>query len=152
MVQAKGAFNSSSKFSEVLHAEGCISDAFRTFSARREVWWQHSVGTARSMHITDKHHAPYTHRQPKVAIIFIILMSTCVVQERDAVLVIVASVLHLGNISFTHGDMDNAMLLDERSEDAMYIVAELMQVSSYITIPLASCRSYIVIKSVSLHQ
>ena len=63
-------------------------------------------------------------------------MSTCVVQERDAVLAIVASVLHLGNISFTHGDMDNAMLLDERSEDAMYIVAELMQVSSYITIPL----------------
>ncbi|DBB00655.1 hypothetical protein WJX82_006589 [Trebouxia sp. C0006] len=49
--------------------------------------------------------------------------------ERDAVLAIVASVLHLGNISFTHGDMDNAMLLDERSEDAMYIVAELMQVT-----------------------
>lgn len=72
------------------------------------------------------------------------------VQERDAVLAIVASVLHLGNISFTHGDMDNAMLLDERSEDAMYIVAELMQVSSYITVPLASCRFYIVIKCVSL--
>ena len=99
------------------------------------------------MHITDKHHACYIHRQPKVAII---LMSIYVVQERDAVLVIVASVLHLGNISFTHGDMDNAMLLDERSEDAMYIVAELMQVSSYITIPVASCRSYIVVKCVSL--
>lgn len=66
-------------------------------------------------------------------------MSTCVVQERDAVVAIVASVLHLGNISFTHGDMDNAMLLDERSEDAMYIVAELMQVRSLTTTPLASC-------------
>ncbi len=77
-------------------------------------------------------------------------MSTCVVQERDAVLAIVASVLHLGNISFTHGDMDNAMLLDERSEDAMYIVAELMQVSSFTTVPLAPCRSCFVIKCVSL--
>jgi myosin heavy subunit len=56
------------------------------------------------------------------------------------VLAIVASVLHLGNISFTHGDMDNAMLLDERSEDAMYIVAELMQVRSLTTTPLASCQ------------
>ncbi len=55
-------------------------------------------------------------------------------------LAIVASVLHLGNISFTHGDMDNAMLLDERSEDAMYIVAELMQVRSLTTTPLASCQ------------
>ncbi len=76
-------------------------------------------------------------------------MSTCVVQERDAVLAIVASVLHLGNISFTHGDMDNAMLLDERSEDAMYIVAQLMQVSSFTTGSLASCRSYVVIKCAS---
>lgn len=73
------------------------------------------------------------------------LLSTFVVQERDAVLAMVAIVLHLGNISFIHGDMDNAMLLDERSEDAMYNVAELMQVSSFTPIPLASCRSYVVI-------
>ena len=56
----------------------------------------------------------------------------CVVQERDSVLAIVASVLHLGNISFQQGEMDNAELLDEKSEDAMYTVSELMQVSSLI--------------------
>lgn len=60
-------------------------------------------------------------------------MAGCVMQERDAVLAIVASVLHLGNISFTQGSMDNAQLLDERSEDAMYIVSDLMQVSHNIT-------------------
>ncbi|KAL3147636.1 hypothetical protein ABBQ38_014686 [Trebouxia sp. C0009 RCD-2024] len=49
--------------------------------------------------------------------------------ERDSVLAIVASVLHLGNISFQQGDMDNAELLDEKSEDAMYIVSDLMQVT-----------------------
>lgn len=87
-----------------------------------------------------------------IRVIFIILMTTCVVQERDAVLAIVASVLHLGNISFTHGDMDNAMLLDERSEDAMYIVAELMQVSSRATVPLASCQICFVIKCVSVSR
>lgn len=43
-------------------------------------------------------------------------------------LAIVASVLHLGNISFQQGDMDNAELLDEKSEDAMYTVSDLMQV------------------------
>ena len=42
---------------------------------------------------------------------------------------IVASVLHLGNISFLQGDMDNAELLDEKSEDAMFTVSDLMQVS-----------------------
>ena len=41
----------------------------------------------------------------------------------------VASVLHLGNISFQQGDMDNAELLDEKSEDAMYTVSHLMQLS-----------------------
>ena len=51
------------------------------------------------------------------------------VQERDSVLAIVASVLHLGNIGFQQGDMDNAELLDEKSEDAMYTVSDLMQVS-----------------------
>lgn len=50
------------------------------------------------------------------------------VQERDSVLAIVASVLHLGNIGFQQGDMDNAELLDEKSEDAMYTVSDLMQV------------------------
>ena len=55
-------------------------------------------------------------------------------QERDAVLATVASVLHLGNISFHQGDMDNAELLDEKSEDAMYAVSHLMQVS-----PLTFC-------------
>ena len=49
-------------------------------------------------------------------------------QERDSVLAIVASVLHLGNISFQQDDMDNAELLDEKSEDAMYTVSDLMQV------------------------
>ena len=44
-------------------------------------------------------------------------------------LAIVASVLHLGNISFQQGDMDNAELLDQKSEDAMFIVSHLMQVS-----------------------
>lgn len=50
-------------------------------------------------------------------------------QERDSVLAIVASVLHLGNIGFQQGDMDNAELLDEKSEDAMFTVSDLMQVS-----------------------
>ena len=57
------------------------------------------------------------------------LLVMCAVQERDSVLAIVASVLHLGNIGFQQGDMDNAELLDEKSEDAMYIVSDLMQVS-----------------------
>lgn len=51
-------------------------------------------------------------------------------------LAIVASVLHLGNISFHQGDMDNAELLDEKSEDAMYTVSHLMQVS--LTTPAVS--------------
>ena len=50
------------------------------------------------------------------------------VQERDSVLVIVACVLHLGNIRFHQGDMDNAELLDERSHDALCTVADLLQV------------------------
>ena len=55
-------------------------------------------------------------------------------QERDAVLATVASVLHLGNISFQQGDTDNAELLDEKSEDAMYTVSHLMQVSQIIVL------------------
>lgn len=44
-------------------------------------------------------------------------------------LTIVASVLHMGNISFRQGDMDNAELVDDRSRDALYTVAHLLQVS-----------------------
>ena len=57
-------------------------------------------------------------------------------QERDSVLAIVASVLHLGNIGFQQGNMDNAELLDEKSEDAMYTVSDLMQVSQPLCLVL----------------
>lgn len=75
-------------------------------------------------------------KQPKAAMQPYSVPASCAmldaVQERDSVLAIVASVLHLGNISFQQGDMDNAELLDEKSEDAMYTVSDLMQVGQVL--------------------
>lgn len=55
-------------------------------------------------------------------------------QERDSVLRLVACVLHLGNVSFQQGDMDNAELQDERSHDALCTVADLLQVPPCISL------------------
>ena len=54
-------------------------------------------------------------------------------QERDAVLRIVAAVLHLGNLGFRSGGSDDAALDGRESEEALNIIADLLQVNAVLT-------------------
>ena len=49
-------------------------------------------------------------------------------QDRESVLTIVAAVLHIGNITFTQGDSDEAVISDEAAQQALLNVATFLEV------------------------
>eukprot|EP00891_Asterochloris_glomerata_P005032 jgi/Astpho2/5032/e_gw1.00071.58.1_t len=49
--------------------------------------------------------------------------------DRESVLTIVAAVLHIGNITFTQGDSDEAVISDEAAQQALLNVATFLEVS-----------------------
>lgn len=60
-------------------------------------------------------------------------------EDRDAVMRIVAAVLHLGNMGFQAGSQDDAALDGPASRDTLHIVAQLLQVRLCKTLHAGRC-------------
>ena len=52
-------------------------------------------------------------------------------------LTIVAAVLHIGNITFTQGDSDEAVISDEAAQQALLNVATFLEVKQQLATPFA---------------